>query len=327
MATRRKAARPLPRSDSKALQNQLKRKYLSFEGVESEPYAAFSYLNGLKSQGRPLPRVDYFRALCFLKRGEPEAAIEALKEELRYFPRHAASRSLLRLLMSEVRPSIAVAASDREFEGLFEKVQPYTMLGRARLFALYQLAKGACIAGIPGNFVECGVAAGGSSALMAATIAAHSDRPRELFCCDTFEGMPAPGVNDTLRGRAAADTGWGQGTCSAREASLIKACKDVGASGIAIAIRGLYRKTLPTHINRIGPIAMLHIDADWYQSTHEILENLYDHVVAGGFIQIDDFHYWEGCHKAVREFARSRGIRFKLNPIDGIAVWMQKRRA
>lgn len=48
-----------------------------------------------KSLRTPLESIDYLRALTFFKIGNPSAACEALKEELRYFPDNSAARSLL----------------------------------------------------------------------------------------------------------------------------------------------------------------------------------------------------------------------------------------
>jgi predicted O-methyltransferase YrrM len=68
----------------------------------------------------------------------------------------------------------------------------------------------------------------------------------------------------------------------------------------------------------------LHMDGDWYESTKAILNNLYDHVVNDGFVQVDDYGYWEGCRKAIHEFESLRKIKFDINNIDGTGVWFQR---
>jgi DNA topoisomerase IB len=51
------------------------------------------------------------------------------------------------------------------------------------------------------------------------------------------------------------------------------------------------------------------------------MENLYDRVVPGGIIQIDDYTYWNGCRKAIDEFLACRGIdRAKLVTISSNAA-------
>ena len=66
------------------------------------------------------------------------------------------------------------------------------------------------------------------------------------------------------------------------------------------------------------------MDGDWYSSTRDILEFLFDSVAAGGRIQVDDYGYWEGCRRALDEFEKERGHSFKLNRIDETGVWFAK---
>ena len=67
------------------------------------------------------------------------------------------------------------------------------------------------------------------------------------------------------------------------------------------------------------------MDGDWFSSTMCVLENLYDAVVPGGRIQIDDYGFWEGCRKAVDEFTLRRGLTFDLTKIDATGVWLVKK--
>jgi hypothetical protein len=53
---------------------------------------------------------------------------------------------------------------------------------------------------------------------------------------------------------------------------------------------------------------VLRVDGDWYESTKCCLENLYDNVVSGGFLIIDDYGTCHGCKKAVDEFIQRRGL-------------------
>jgi len=56
----------------------------------------------------------------------------------------------------------------------------------------------------------------------------------------------------------------------------------------------------------------------------DIFHNLFDAIVPGGFIQIDDYGHWNGCRMAFDEFNQSRGGSFQLTPIDNTGVWFQK---
>ena len=281
---------------------------------------AFALLNAIKARRVPVPGADYLRAICFAKDGQPFAAIEALKEELRYFPNDGASKLLLESLAPANQPALGVA--EGEFDDILRTIRPYTMLGEKRLLSLFNLAREICELDLPGNFVECGVAAGGSSALLAAIVARHSRRPRKLFSFDTFEGMPVSTELDTHQGQSAEASGWGAGTCSAPEASLREVCGKLGVAAFVEPVKGLFSESLPVWRERVGPIAFLHMDGDWYSSTTDIFENLFDQVVPGGHIQIDDYGYWDGCRRAVADFEQKRGLKFQLHRIDETGVWL-----
>jgi len=286
--------------------------------------AVFKDLNQLKARRCPVRGTDLLRAQCFLRLGQPQSAIEALKEELRYFADNEEAAALLAHLQAE-HGAKASGLGNAEFQELLRVVLPYTMLSEARLHSLYELARQACRHDLPGNFVECGVAAGGSSALLAAVIARHSQRPRKLFACDSFEGLPVTGEMDTHDGQDAESAGWGAGTCAAPVNSLLEVCRKLGVESVVEPITGYFADTLPANRARFGCIALLHMDGDWYSSTRDILTNLYDAVVEGGAVQIDDYGFWEGCQRAVSDFAQQRGIWLDLRAIDGTGVWFTKR--
>ena len=284
--------------------------------------ASLERLNALKAQRVPTAGVDLLRAKYFLSQKQKLAAIEALKEELRFFPDNAEAASMLGEL-SPARKKTEVPG-DAEFRDLYTRARPYTMVGAARLWSLFSRAKEICERDLPGNFVECGVAAGGSSALLATAIARYSKRSRRLFACDTFEGMPEASEFDTHRGQTAGQVGWGAGTCAAPVESLRQICRQLSVEHLVEPLPGLFGDTLPANRSRLGEIAVLHMDGDWYSSTRDVLENLYEQVVPGGFIQIDDYGHWEGCRRAVTEFETKLGAPFQLQPIDESGVWMTK---
>ncbi|WP_448600789.1 TylF/MycF/NovP-related O-methyltransferase [Thermoleptolyngbya sp.] len=216
-------------------------------------------------------------------------------------------------------------ASIAEFHTLLQAVRPYTLLSEERLFSLYALTKQICLEDVPGNFVECGTFKGGAAALMAATIRRYSQRPRKLYACDTFEGMPDPIDVDKHDGIPANETGLGAGTLKAPiEENLAVVCADLGVSDIVVPLKGLFQHTLPQHQHEIGAIALLHADGDWYESTLTIFNLLYEQVVLAGAVQIDDYGFWEGCRRAVHEFERQQHTAFPLRRIDSTGVWFRR---
>lgn len=283
---------------------------------------AFRILSQLKAEHACIQGIDLARAKIRMAQGSLTEAREMLKEELRFHPSNAEASSLLESIGGLGK--IETPCGDSEFSYIYSKIHDYTMLGPERLHALYQGAKSVCQSGLCGNFVECGVAGGGSSALLAWVVRKYSSEPRLLFSLDTFEGMPLPGNEDTHAGRNAQATGWGAGTCAAPVESLLKIAKELDVSDVIRPIKGLFQQTLPTAKQEIGPIALLHLDGDWYDSTRTILENLYAQTQPGAYLQIDDYGYWDGCRKAVEEFEAELGLKFAIDIIDSTGVCFRK---
>ncbi|HIK10508.1 MAG TPA: class I SAM-dependent methyltransferase [Oscillatoriaceae cyanobacterium M33_DOE_052] len=285
--------------------------------------AAFNLLIQAKSLKSPILGLDYLRAMCFLRLQKLDDAIQALHEELRHFPENEAAKNLQNQLRAKQPPIIGKIA-DPEFQELLQIVRPYTMLSEARLYSLFSLVRRICQENIPGNIVECGVAGGGSTALMAAVIKRYSKQPRWLYAFDSFEGMPQPTEHDRHNGIPAEATGWGTGTCAAPETSVREICSRLGVSQIVKTVKGYFQDTLPKMRDTVGTIALLHSDGDWYESTKTIFHNLYPRIVNDGFIQVDDYGHWEGARQAVTEFANQHQIQFQINPIDSTGVWWVK---
>lgn len=212
-----------------------------------------------------------------------------------------------------------------EFNEILHLVRPYTLLSTERLKSLYRLIKHICLNDLPGNIVECGSYKGGAIAFMAKIVQKYSKRPRYLYAFDTFTGMPEPTEIDQHNNIPANDTGFGVGTLKAPiKENLEKICQIMQVQEIVIAIPGLFAETLPKHKLEIGGIALLHADGDWYESTMDIFNNLYDQVINNGFIQVDDYGHWAGCKKALHDFAQNRSTAFALHQIDYTGVWFQK---
>lgn len=293
------------------------------ERITNEEFAGvLADLDLLKGSGKASRGADYLKALCFWKIDRPIDALEAAKEELRWFPDHAQACRLADYLTAKwvLPPSLG----NDEFRQLCLSVRPYTMLSEERLYSLYRLAHRVCVFDIPGDFVECGVAGGGSSALLATVIARHSKRPRRLFACDTFSGMPAPTSEDLHGELLAKDSGWGAGTCAAPIRSLMEVCEKLGVASFVTPVQGLFSDTLPSLSDSLEDIAFLHMDGDWFESTRDILLNLYDRVRDLAPIQVDDYGYWQGCREALHQFEQQRGLAFNIHVVDGTGVWFSK---
>jgi len=200
---------------------------------------------------------------------------------------------------------------------LFVAVRPYTMLPYVRLAKLAALAEDCDRRNIPGAFVQCGVWKGGSAAVLAALA---DGRQIELF--DTFDGCPPPTPADvSMYGRP------GQaGEAAANVQDLLCLLDSLGLSISRIRVHtGLMSRTVPRSADSVGPVSLLHLDADWYESTKVCMERLYPLVGCGGFVFVDDLGYWLGAMKAVREYFALRGLEMpKLTWVDHTGAFWQK---
>ena len=198
-------------------------------------------------------------------------------------------------------------------------IKPYSMVGRSGLFFTYDIAAEIEKNNFDGCFVECGVARGGCSALMAIVASEHQSN-RKIWLFDSFEGLPDPTIEDEYKepiiykpkdkSASIPSLGYCLGTYDEVEKLLFS--KLSSNKNNVFMIKGWFQDTLPKYKDKIGAIAILRIDADWYESTKCCLENLYDNVITGGYIIIDDYGSHIGCKKATDELLRNKDLNVKL---------------
>lgn len=191
---------------------------------------------------------------------------------------------------------------------VYPLVREHTLLRYEALRSLYEAAHYVVKQGIAGSAVECGVARGGSGAVIAAAMS-QADARRQVFLFDTFEGLPAPTCGDPDYERAVQFTGKCRG-----ELEEVQSLFHRLRLGNCQLIKGMFQDTLTK--TDTGKISLLHIDGDWYESTRVCLENLWDRIADHGIVQIDDYGEWQGCKKAVDEFLSEREITIPLQYID-----------
>ncbi len=197
-----------------------------------------------------------------------------------------------------------------EMGTLCETVEPYTMVGYGRLRGLYKAVNQVITNGVPGDIVECGTARGGSAALMGLLLKKLDTTGRRLWVFDTFEGLPAPTNDDPDYEVARHLTGGCRGSIE----EVTDLFKRLGFYDLTVPIKGLFEDTLRK--SGVGPIAVLHLDGDWYRSVKVCLDEFWDQVSPGGVVQIDDYGHWAGARKAVNEFIAERSLNLKLHYLD-----------
>jgi len=198
---------------------------------------------------------------------------------------HSNGERLRRLRDPEFAASVMFGALQRawdllspsEFASLYRLVRTRTMCSNARLRGLHRGVESVIQRGIPGDFVECGCALGGSAALIALTLRSLAAE-RELWLFDTFGGLPAPSEEDPDFETAVPFTG----SCLGTLEEVQQLFKDLRITERVRIVKGLFQDTLTK--SAIEQIAFLHIDGDWYQSVKACLVNLYDKVALGGII-------------------------------------------
>ena len=156
--------------------------------------------------------------------------------------------------------------------------------------------------------VEAGTARGGSAIVLAA--AKSRDRPMKVY--DVFGMIPAPGERDgddvharyeQIAGGEAKGVGgatyygYRDDLYHEVEASFARHDVPVGEHNVEL-VRGLFEDT----IRLDEPVALAHLDGDWYESTMTCLERIAPRLVPGGRIVLDDYYKWSGCRRAVDEY-------------------------
>ncbi len=197
----------------------------------------------------------------------------------------------------------------------------HSMIGRKRMANLRMLAENVLFHRVPGDFIETGVWRGGACIYLRAILAAYDVTDRRVWAADSFEGLPPPNAS-----AYPADSGDNFHTYADLAVPLEQVKRNFERYGLldgqVVFLKGWFKDTLPTAAT--GPLAILRLDGDMYESTMDALANLYDRVSPGGFVIVDDYGVVEGCRKAVDEFRAQRGIADEIVKIDGVGVYWQK---
>ena len=219
-----------------------------------------------------------------------------------------------------------------------------TMLSKRKLVTLYQQAAYCERYDIPGAFVECGVWKGGAIGLMALANLRKTTQRRHMHLFDAFQDICEPDAAvDGPRAIQEIRQFTGKGGQTSGKLEAVRGYYDfLGGPGSLEENKrlfedticypreyvhyhlGWFQKTLPRDHLDVGPIAILRLDGDWYASTKVCLEYLYDKVVPGGIVIIDDYGTYEGCRKAVDEFMARENVKAYLAPVDSDCRFMVK---
>jgi asparagine synthase (glutamine-hydrolysing) len=157
---------------------------------------------------------------------------------------------------------------------------------------------------VPGSTIETGVALGGSAIVIAAA-------GREFHGYDVFGMIPSPTADDPpeVHARyAAIARGESKGIgCDVyygyRDDLFADVVTALATHGFTVGDRvHLHRGLFEEALHPAGPVALAHIDCDWFEPVSTSLERIYPHLSPGGFMIIDDYFAYEGCRRATDRF-------------------------
>jgi Macrocin-O-methyltransferase (TylF) len=195
-----------------------------------------------------------------------------------------------------------------------------TMLPMGRLSHLQTCVVDVIRDSVPGDLIETGVWRGGATIFMRGILKALNVTDRRVWVADSFEGLPVPDAEKfPLEAKAHAGPFMTK-VCNHLAVSMEDVRRNFQAYGLlddqVRFLKGWFRDSLPQA--PIDRLAVMRLDGDLYESTHDALVNLYDRLSRGGYVIVDDYgeDSWTYCRRAVDEFRAQRGIREPLGRVD-----------
>ena len=193
----------------------------------------------------------------------------------------------------------------------------FTLVGPEGLDNIAQLVTKVKENKVPGAFVEAGVWRGGAC-IFARALMDHLEIVESVYVCDSFEGLPKP--------KWLEDKGDNHFKSKELAVSLNTVKENFDyfpLEGKVEFIKGLFKDTMPKLKEEIGAISVLRVDADMYEGTTQVLENLYDKVSEGGYVIADDYAL-PNARLAVDNFRARRGIVSPIIKVNNTIHYWQK---
>ena len=198
-----------------------------------------------------------------------------------------------------------------------------TMTSIERQIALIRSVKYIIDAGIPGDFVECGVWRGGNAIIICKILEHHNESGRRVWLYDTYEGMTEPTeIDKDFKGEKASDLlelhKGNQDSVITAYCSLEQVKENIKNADIEHKkiefVQGDILKTIPGKMPQ--QISLLRLDTDWYDSTYHELVHLFPRLVRNGILIIDDYGHWRGAREATDKYFQQFHHPVFMNRID-----------
>ena len=213
-----------------------------------------------------------------------------------------------------------------------------SMAGLGRMASIVSMIEDVGKRKLNGSFAETGVWRGGMSIVATAALQLNGMADRPVYLCDSFHGLPLP-RKDSLRARS--DSAFNKQT-------LLKVGVDSVLSNFdrygvprnkVTPVVGFFVDSMPKLrkelIERGERLSVLRLDGDMYDSTVDVLYNLYDLLEPGGYLVVDDFGWPHevglsyGARDAILDFRGLHNIEdadHAIRDIDGAAAYWIKAR-
>jgi O-methyltransferase len=199
-----------------------------------------------------------------------------------------------------------------------------TYLSPERLGRLETCAREAAALG--GDFVEAGVALGGSAILLTSLLPAGAS----FHGYDVFAMIPQPGPQDDEVSHARYEviaSGHSEGIAGGTYYGYLpdlyeRVQESFAAFGMPVdgerihLHRGLFEETLRPD----AAIALAHIDCDWYDPVKTCLERITPWLRPGGLVVLDDYADYGGCRTATDEFLETRDELALVDASDNVIL-------
>ena len=209
---------------------------------------------------------------------------------------------------------------EKRASGLDWPAFAHTMIGHKRMDNLRACLEQVIADRVAGDFIETGVWRGGASIFAKGVFNAHGQTNRNVWLADSFEGLPKP--DTALYPDDAGDEHYKLDFLRVGVEEVKENFRKYGLLDDQVNfIKGWFKDTLPGL--DIGPIAVLRLDGDMYESTIVALDALYHKLSDRGFIIVDDYCI-KSCAKAVSDFRAKHAITEPIIEIDGIGVYWRK---
>ncbi|MBI2600301.1 class I SAM-dependent methyltransferase [Candidatus Daviesbacteria bacterium] len=209
---------------------------------------------------------------------------------------------------------------DREY-GNDWPLSAHTMIGKRRLNNIQFCIENILKEKIPGDLIEAGVWRGGASIFMKGVLKACGDNKRCVWLADSFRGLPPPDIKMYPQDKGDIFYQVGYLAVPVEEVKNNFKAYNLLDDRVKFLI-GWFKDTLPKA--PIGKLALIRCDGDMYESTMDILVNLYHKLSTGGYVIIDDYYYIPACKQAVDDFRKKNNIKdkiFDITDIKGGIYW------